>query len=99
MTAEPERYEIRFQPTARRAVAERLPEAVAAAVLEFCEVALAVGPHRVGKPLSGPSPVAMARAAAPTGSCTGSMRATAPFTSSISIIALTSFTGPEADRS
>ena len=48
------RYEIRFQPAARRAIAERLPESVAAAVLEFCEAALAVNPHRVGKPLFGP---------------------------------------------
>lgn len=31
-----------------------LPEAVAAAVLEFCEAALAVNPHRIGKPLFGP---------------------------------------------
>jgi len=49
-----QRYEIRFQPAARRAVAERLPESVAAAVLEFCEAALAVNPHRAGKPLFGP---------------------------------------------
>jgi mRNA interferase RelE/StbE len=49
-----QRYEVRFQPAARRAVAERLPEAVAAAVLEFCDAALAVNPHRVGKPLFGP---------------------------------------------
>lgn len=55
MTTEPEpRYEIRFQPAARRAIAERLPESVAAAVLEFCDAALAVNPHRVGKPLFGP---------------------------------------------
>jgi len=49
-----QRYEVRFQPAARRAIAERLPESVAAAVLEFCEAALAVNPHRVGKPLFGP---------------------------------------------
>ena len=55
MSTEPgQRYEIRFQPAARRAIAERLPETVAAAVLEFCEAALAVNPHRVGKPLFGP---------------------------------------------
>lgn len=55
MTAESgKRYEIRFQPAARRAIAERLPEAVAAAALEFCASALAVNPHRVGKPLFGP---------------------------------------------
>jgi mRNA interferase RelE/StbE len=49
-----ERYDIRFQPPARRAISERLPESVAAAVLEFCEAALAVNPQRVGKPLFGP---------------------------------------------
>ena len=49
-----ERYEIRFQAAARRAIAERLPESVAAAVLEFCEAALAVSPRRVGRPLFGP---------------------------------------------
>ena len=48
------RYEIRFQPAARRAVSERLPESVASAVLEFCDAALAVNPQRVGKPLFGP---------------------------------------------
>ena len=55
MTADSgQRYEIRFQPAARRAIAERLPESVAAAVLEFCEAALTVNPQRVGKPLFGP---------------------------------------------
>ena len=55
MTVPPgERYNIRFQPAARRAISERLPESVAAAVLEFCEAALAVNPQRVGKPLFGP---------------------------------------------
>jgi mRNA-degrading endonuclease RelE of RelBE toxin-antitoxin system len=53
VTSPPPRYEIRFQPAARRAVSHRLPEAVAAAVLEFCDAALAVNPHRVGKPLFG----------------------------------------------
>lgn len=53
-TGSGQRYEVRFQPAARRAIAERLPESVAAAVLEFCEAALAVNPHRVGKPLFGP---------------------------------------------
>lgn len=47
-------HQIRFQSAARRAVAQRLPEAVAAAVLEFCEATLAVNPQRVGKPLFGP---------------------------------------------
>lgn len=55
MTADSgQRYEIRFQPATRRAIAERLPENVAAAVLEFCEAALTVNPQRVGKPLFGP---------------------------------------------
>ena len=53
-TEHEQRYLIRFQPAARRAIAQRLPEAVAAAVLEFCEATLAVNPHRVGKPLFGP---------------------------------------------
>lgn len=48
------RYEIRFQPGARRAIASRLPESVAAAVIEFCGNALADDPQRVGKPLVGP---------------------------------------------
>jgi mRNA-degrading endonuclease RelE of RelBE toxin-antitoxin system len=48
------RYDIRFQPSARRAIVQRLPESVAAAVLEFCDSALAVDPHRVGKPQFGP---------------------------------------------
>lgn len=50
----PARYDIRFQPSARRAIMQRLPESVAAAVLEFCESTLAVTPYRVGKPLFGP---------------------------------------------
>lgn len=50
----PTRYGIRFQSSARRAIAQRLPESVAAAVLEFCETTLAVNPYRVGKPLFGP---------------------------------------------
>jgi mRNA-degrading endonuclease RelE of RelBE toxin-antitoxin system len=48
-----ERYDIRFQPAARRAISERLPESVAAAVLEFCDVALPLNPQRAGKPLVG----------------------------------------------
>ncbi len=49
-----ERYDIRFQPAARRAISHRLPETVAAAVLEFCDAALAISAYRVGKPLFGP---------------------------------------------
>jgi mRNA interferase RelE/StbE len=51
---EGDRYEIRLQPAARRAITHRLPEAVAAAVLKFCDAALAVSPYRVGNPLFGP---------------------------------------------
>lgn len=47
-------YDVRFQRTARRALAERLPEAVAAAAIEFCASELSARPHRVGKPLAGP---------------------------------------------
>jgi len=47
-------YRVELLPPARRAVAERLPEAVAAAVLEFCAGPLADDPARVGKPLFGP---------------------------------------------
>ncbi|HVB41473.1 MAG TPA: type II toxin-antitoxin system RelE/ParE family toxin [Streptosporangiaceae bacterium] len=47
------RSEIRFQPAARRAIASQPPESVAAAVIEFCDAALAESPHRVGKPLTG----------------------------------------------
>jgi mRNA interferase RelE/StbE len=55
VTVEPgQRYQVRLQSAARRAIAERLPESVAAAVLEFCDAALAVNPLRVGKPLFGP---------------------------------------------
>lgn len=55
MTVPPgERYDIPFQAAARRAISEQLPESVAAAVLEFCDAALAVNPQRVGKPLFGP---------------------------------------------
>lgn len=48
------RFEVRVQPAARRALADRLPEAVAAAVLEFLDGPLAEEPLRVGKPLVGP---------------------------------------------
>lgn len=49
-----ERFEIRTQPAARRALNEGLPEAVAAAVIEFLAGPLSTEPLRVGKPLSGP---------------------------------------------
>ncbi len=47
------RYEVRPTSSARRDL-DRLPESVAAAVLEFVFGALAARPHRVGKPLLGP---------------------------------------------
>lgn len=46
-------YQIRFQAAARRAISHRLPEAVAAAAMEFCAGPLHANPQRVGKPLSG----------------------------------------------
>jgi mRNA interferase RelE/StbE len=49
-----EQYQVRFQAAARRAITHRLPESVAAAVLEFCDATLAKSPRRVGKPLFGP---------------------------------------------
>lgn len=51
MTAGP--YDVRFQAAARRSIADRLPEAVAAAVVEFCAGPLAEDPHRVGRRLFG----------------------------------------------
>ena len=45
-------FEIRPTPSARRDL-DRLPEAVAAAVLEFLYGALAGNPHRVSRPLLG----------------------------------------------
>jgi mRNA-degrading endonuclease RelE of RelBE toxin-antitoxin system len=60
-----ERFEVRVQPAARRALAERLPEAVAAAVVEFLDGPLAEDPLRVGKRLAGP-----------LGGCLGARRST-----------------------
>ncbi len=47
-------YRVELLGPAPRAIAERLPQAVAAAVLQFCVDALAEEPQRVGKPLFGP---------------------------------------------
>lgn len=44
-------YRIRWSSAARRAIENTLPEAVAVAVWEFVNGALAESPHRVGKPL------------------------------------------------
>jgi mRNA interferase RelE/StbE len=40
-------------PPVARALSDRLPEAVAAAVIEFLTTVLVEQPHRVGKPLRG----------------------------------------------
>jgi mRNA interferase RelE/StbE len=47
------RYEVRISPPARRQL-NTLPEAVAAAVLNFLDGPLAEDPHRVGAPLRAP---------------------------------------------
>lgn len=44
-------YELVLTPPARRALADKLPEGVAAAVIEFLTTALIDQPRRVGKPL------------------------------------------------
>lgn len=52
MTSE-DGYELVLTSPARRALAERLPEAVAAAVVDFLTSTLIRQPHRAGKPLRG----------------------------------------------
>jgi mRNA interferase RelE/StbE len=47
------RYELQVSPLAARALSDRLPGAVATAVIEFLTTALTAQPHRVGKPLRG----------------------------------------------
>lgn len=49
-----ELYALRTTPTVRRALADVLPEAVAAAVYEFITGPLLDNPHRVGKRLLPP---------------------------------------------
>lgn len=49
--AEP--HELVVTPPAARAIQSRLPESVAAAVVEFLTGALVANPRRVGKPLRG----------------------------------------------
>jgi mRNA-degrading endonuclease RelE of RelBE toxin-antitoxin system len=46
-------YELVLTPPARRALTDRLPESVAAAVIDFLTTALVHNPQRVGKPLRG----------------------------------------------
>jgi len=50
---DPEPYELVVTPPAVRAIRTDLPEAVAAAVIEFLTGALITNPQRVGKPLRG----------------------------------------------
>ena len=52
MTGEGE-YEVVLTAPARRALADRLPEAVVTAVIDFLTSALVREPRRVGKPLRG----------------------------------------------
>jgi mRNA interferase RelE/StbE len=47
----PAPYELVLTPPAQRAIAQRLPEPVATAVIEFLTTALVDNPHRVGKQL------------------------------------------------
>lgn len=47
-------YRVVVTRTASRQLAERLPEAVAAACVEFLYGSLAANPHRVGAPLRRP---------------------------------------------
>lgn len=47
-------YEIRFSRSARRALTEELPEAIATAVFKFIVGPLAENPRRVGKQLAEP---------------------------------------------
>lgn len=50
---QPQPYELALTPPARRALTDRLPEAVATAVIDFLTTALIAAPRRVGKPLRG----------------------------------------------
>lgn len=49
-----ERFSLRVTPTVRRALAERLPEAVAFVAFEFIKGPLLDNPHRVGRRLLAP---------------------------------------------
>jgi mRNA interferase RelE/StbE len=48
-----EAYELVLTPPARRALTEKLPEAVAVAAIDFLTTALVVRPRIVGRPLRG----------------------------------------------
>ena len=47
-------YDVIYSPAARRALSEKLPESVAAAVFEFTSGPLSENPHRVGAALKAP---------------------------------------------
>lgn len=49
-----DRWAIRYKPAARRALAEDLPQDVAAAAYELITGAMTDNPHRIGKPLGEP---------------------------------------------
>jgi mRNA-degrading endonuclease RelE of RelBE toxin-antitoxin system len=53
VSGHPDPYELVVTPPAARAIQAGLPEAVAAAVIEFLTCALITEPARVGKPLRG----------------------------------------------
>jgi mRNA interferase RelE/StbE len=46
-------YELVLTPPARRVLTDHLPEAVAAAVIDFLTTALVTNPRHIGKPLRG----------------------------------------------
>lgn len=54
MTDEPARFTLVVSPTARRQLAQHLPEAVAFAAHEFIVGALLENPHRIGTRLHAP---------------------------------------------
>ena len=54
MNVESQRYVLVIAPTARRQLAQKLPEAVAVAAYEFIVGPLLDNPHRVGKRLHPP---------------------------------------------
>jgi len=54
VSAATNRYELIISPSARRQLAETLPEAVAFAAHEFLVGPLLVNPHRLGKRLQAP---------------------------------------------
>ena len=67
-----QRFQLAITATARRPLAEQLPEAVAFAAHEFINGPLLANPHRVGKRLMARWTIATARAGGPTASSTES---------------------------